>query len=123
MQEWPLDGTYDFLFLPFNFKQKRTAGFAFVNFTSHKAAVDFYSQWHGGSLRNQGTARRLSFSASEIQGLKENLQHVAACNVGRTKNYKYLPSVFNGVDDVPLAGLLEEIVISPISDWPATHLR
>jgi len=109
MQEWPADGTYDFLYLPFSLKQKRTAGFAFVNFTTHEAAVDFYSVWHGKSLRDQGTAKRLSISVAEVQGLDENLRHVAASNIGRIKNPRYLPSVFCGLDEVPLEGLLEEI--------------
>jgi len=113
MQEWPADGTYDFLYLPFNLKQKRSAGFAFVNFTSHAAAVDFYSRWHGKSLRDQGTAKRLSISTGEPQGLEENVRHVAACN--RVKNSKYLPSVFNGIDEVPFEELLEQITTSRMS--------
>jgi len=115
MQEWPVDGTYDLLYLPFSFKQKRTAGYAFVNFTTHEAAVDFHSRWHGKALRDQGTAKRLSISTAETQGLEENLRHMAACNVSRIKNSKYLPSVFNGIDEVPLEEMLEQITISGMS--------
>jgi len=121
MQEWPVDGTYDFLFLPFSLKCKRTAGFAFVNFTSHEAAVDFYGRWHGKSLRDQGTAKRLNVGISEVQGLEENLQHVAAHNVSRIKNVKHLPSVFNGTSEVPLAGLLEQINIGGMSGTSAVN--
>jgi len=113
MQEWPVDGTYDLLYLPFSFKQKRTAGYAFVNFTTHEAAVDFYSRWHGKSLRDQGTAKRLSIGTAETQGLEGNLRLLAACS--RIKNSKYLPSVFNGIDEVPLEELLEQITISGMS--------
>jgi len=113
MQEWPVDGTYDFLYLPFSLKQKRTAGFAFVNFTSHEAAVHFYSQWHSKSLRDHGTAKQLKIGVAEIQGLEENLRHVAA-SVTRVKNPKYLPSVFSGIDEVPLVGLLGQITISGV---------
>jgi len=116
MQEWPLDGTYDFLYLPFNFKQKRGAGLAFVNFTSHAAAVGFYSQWHRKHLREHGSARRLSIGVAEAQGLDNNLRHVASCNVGRITNPKFLPSVFNGMDEVPFAGLLEQNMVSGIGN-------
>jgi len=109
MQEWPPNGMYDFLYLPFNFKQKRTSGFAYVNFTSHEAAVNFYSQWHGKSLCNQGTAKQLSIGVAGTQGLEANLRHVAASNIGRIKNLQHMPSVFNGVDEVPLVGLLDQI--------------
>jgi len=112
MKEWPPDGTYDLLYLPFNFKQKRGAGFAFVNFTSHEAAVSFYRQWHGKSLRDQGTAKLLSIVVSEAQGLEENLRHLASSNVGRIKNPKFLPSVFSGIEEVPLAGLLDQLEVS-----------
>jgi len=113
MQEWPVDGTYDFLYLPFSLKQKRAAGFAFVNFITHEAAVDFYSRWHGKSLRDQGTAKRLSIGTAETQGLEGNLRLLAACS--RIKNSKYLPSVFNGIDEVPLEEMLEQIAINRMS--------
>jgi len=116
MQEWPPNGTYDFLYLPFNFKQKRTAGFVYVNCTSHEAAVNFYSQWHGKSLRDQGTSKRLTIGVAEAQGLEANLRHVAASNISRIKNPKHMPSVFDGIDEVPLAGLLDQITNTSISD-------
>jgi len=75
--------------------------------------VDFYSRWHGKSLRDQGTAKQLSISTGEPQGLEENVRHVAACN--RVKNSKYLPSVFNGIDEVPFEELLEQITTSIMS--------
>jgi len=116
MREWPPNGTYDFLYLPFNFKAKRTAGFVYVNCTSHEAAVKFYSQWQGKSLCNKGIAKRLSIGVAEAQGLDANLRHVAASNISRIKNSKHLPSVFNGVAEVPLAGLLEQITSNVTSN-------
>jgi len=118
MQEWPPDGTYDFLFLPFSFKLRRTAGYAFINFQSHGAAVAFHKQWHGKSLRDQGTARKLSVSAAGVQGLEENVRHVFALNGNRVQKTKFLPSVFNGVHEVPYAEVLEKMNLSDI-DGPA----
>jgi len=110
MKEWPADGTYDFLYLPFSFKQKRTAGYAFVNFTTHEAAVNFHTRWHRKSLHEQGAARKLSISVADIQGVEGNLRHLVHCNsISRTKNWKYLPSVFSGVDEVALEGLLDKM--------------
>jgi len=116
MQEWPADGTYDFIFLPFNFKQKRTAGFAFINFLSHEAAVAFHTKWHGKPLRNQGTAKNLSVSAAGVQGLEENIRHVFALNSNRIQNTKFLPSVFNGIHEVPFADVLKQLDLSNIGD-------
>jgi len=113
LQEWPPNGTYDFIYLPYNFKQKRPAGFVYVNFVSHEAALNFYSQWHGKSLCNKGSVKRLSIGVAEAQGLEANLRHVAASKISRIKNSKHMPSVFNGVEEVPLAELLDQIS----GDW------
>jgi len=99
LHHWPPDGTFDFLYLPFNRKQRRTAGYLFMNFTSHDAAVLFYKKWHGKQL-DQGTARKLSIRAAEIQGLEENLRHLIDANIHQTINPRYLPSVFSGVHEL-----------------------
>jgi len=102
LQEWPPDGGFDFLYLPFNQKQKRTAGYCFVNFTSSEAAVAFYCQWHGKWLHTSKRAtKKLSVAAAEVQGLEANLQHLVHCGIQRIKNTKYLPSVFNGDREMP----------------------
>jgi len=70
-----------------------------MNFTSHDAAVLFYKKWHGKQL-DQGTARKLSIRAAEIQGLEENLRHLIDANIHPTINPRYLPSVFSGVHEL-----------------------
>jgi len=102
LQEWPPDGTFDFLYLPFNHRQKRAAGYCFVNFTSHEAAVTFCNQWHHKWLSaSKHTGKKLSIGAAEFQGLEANLQHLAHCGIQRIKNTKYLPSVFNADREMP----------------------
>jgi len=106
---WPPDGTFDFLYLPFNRKQRRTAGYLFMNFTSHDAAVAFYKEWHGKQLHEEGPARKLSIRAAEIQGLEENLRHLIDANVHQNTNPKYLPSVFSGVHELLFTELVEQM--------------
>jgi len=102
LQEWPPDGAFDFLYLPFNHRQKRAAGYCFVNFTSHEAALTFCNQWHSKLLSaSKRTGKRLSIGAAEVQGLEANLQHLMCCGNQRTKNTKYLPSVFNADREMP----------------------
>jgi len=102
LQEWPPDGTFDFFYLPFNRIQKRAAGYCFVNFTSHEAAVTFHNQWHSKSLAaSQRTGKKLSIGAAEFQGLEANLRHLMRCGIQRVRNTKYLPSVFNGDHEMP----------------------
>jgi len=110
LQEWPPDGTFDFLYLPFNHKQRRTSGYIFMNFTSHGAARDFYKKWHGKVLHNHATKRKLSIRAAEIQGLEENLRHLVGLNIHNITNPKHLPSVFNGVHEVLFTEVVEQMI-------------
>jgi len=102
LQELSPGGTFDFFYLPFNPRQKRAAGYCFVNFTSHEAAVTFCNRWHNKWLSDSKHAgRKLSIGAAEVQGLEANLQHLMCCGIFRIKNTKYLPSVFNADREMP----------------------
>jgi len=108
LQEWLVDGTFDFIYLPFSFKQKRTAGYVFLNFTSSAAASAFQSQWHGRPLCAE-VSSKLSIGAAEVQGLEENVWHLIKCKINRVKNPKYLPSVFDGAREVPFGEYVEQL--------------
>lgn len=112
LQKWPPDGTYDFLYLPFSFNQKRISGFAFVNFTSHAAATAFHSQWHGKWLFSEGYSAKLKVSAASIQGLEENVRYLFHCKIGRIKNPMLLPSVFEGLQEVPFSEYIQKLGLS-----------
>jgi len=109
LQEWPVDGTFDFFYLPFCFKRMRSAGYLFLNFTSSAAASAFQSQWHGQSLRQQVSPAKLSIGAAEVQGLEENVWHLINCRINRIKNPKYLPSVFDGLREVVFSEYVEQL--------------
>jgi len=107
LKKWPSDGMYDFIYLPFSRKQRRTAGYAFMNFISHEAALAFHSQWDQKKLDDNGTAKkRLDISAAEVQGLDGNIQHWIAGNVEHTQHWQHLPSVFNGGEEVAFTEVL-----------------
>jgi len=111
MLEWPRNGAYNFIFVPYHFKQKRAAGHAFINFTSHDAAVAFYFQWHRKFFNEHGANRALLIKAATVQGLEANLDYFRDRLRG-VKNTRYLPTVmfpepsihrvFNGNELVPL---------------------
>jgi len=105
LQEWSPNRAFDFFYLPFNHRKKRAAGYCFVNFTSHEEAVTFHNQWHSKCLSaSKRTGKKLCIGAAEVQGLEANLQHLMCCGIGRTKNTKYLPSVFNADGEMPFTG-------------------
>merc|ERR1712059_101446 len=45
LEEWPNQGTFDFLYLPFSCSTQRNLSYGFVNFTSEAAARAFVGKW------------------------------------------------------------------------------
>jgi len=70
---WPPVSSYDFMYLPFDFKTSRSAGFVLVNFVSHGALLEFRSRWHGEFLVTGPKTKRLDVAAADHQGLEANL--------------------------------------------------
>jgi len=107
MQELPPDGTYDFFYLPFNFKKMKIAGYLFLNFRSNAAASAFYSKWHGQSL--PGCSTKLNIGVAEVQGLEENVRQLINRNIKRVKNPAFLPAVFDCLQEVPFAEVCNQL--------------
>lgn len=105
LEIWPSNGSYDLLYLPFSKKQRRPSGYAFVNFTSHEAAVVFRKRWQGASLdESKGSKRkRLNMFASADQGFEENVRRCAAAVIVHDK---YLPVIFLGSTRVDFRALV-----------------
>jgi len=109
LQEWSVDGTFDFFYLPFSFKLRKTAGYAFLNFTSVEAASAFRTRWHGVSLSAQVSSAKLSICAAEAQGLEANVRHLLKNKIARVKNPMYLPSVFDGLQEIPFSECVQRL--------------
>ncbi|KAM3376956.1 protein MEI2-like 6 [Capsicum galapagoense] len=63
---------YDFLYLPMDFKNKRSKGYAFVNFTDHRTVRKFFWAFNDKLNVFPGSARRVEVVTAKIQG-KEGL--------------------------------------------------
>jgi hypothetical protein len=71
--EWPNNGTYDFFYVPCSANMQRNKTYAFINFTSHQAALDFKAQWDKVRLPQFTTRKALSITCADVQGRDENL--------------------------------------------------
>lgn len=92
---WPAaENSYDFIYLPFNIKQLRTSGHAFINFTSHEAAAVFRDRWHGKTVTINSRSVSVAVGVAHVQGLLGNLNHLKRCCIESITNDKYLPAVF-----------------------------
>lgn len=72
--DWEPDGSFDMLYLPFDIRQNRTTGCAYINFTSHEAALEFQRAKQGTHLSKHGRGKHLDIAAASRQGLMANLQ-------------------------------------------------
>jgi hypothetical protein len=87
---WPVDGTYDYLYLPSSYDKNIPMGYAFVNFTSREFMLDFVNRWNRQYLPGRRRAKRLNIGFADVQGLRRN--------VGRLQRIKLLPKQYQ-VDD------------------------
>ena len=72
------EGTYDFLYVPCLANMQQNKTYAFINFTSHRAAVDFRDKWdkrriHEFCIAKFSGQKSLNISFADVQGRYENL--------------------------------------------------
>ena len=77
--------------MPFNEKQRRFAGYAFINFVSFEYAQSFGCAWDGTILEADGKTRKLLVMPAHVQSLKENLR---SRKWNLRLSDKYLPAIF-----------------------------
>jgi len=91
---WPPSWGYNMLHVPYNFKQRRSGGYVFINFISNEAARLFFNTWQGRGVAKQGRTNKITIRAALVQGLMPNLQHLQQNGIGSVINDKYLPALF-----------------------------
>lgn len=93
---WPPTGVYNILHLPYSQTQHRTLGYAFVNFVSRDAILDFCEKWHGSILVPGSGTKRLSVALAEVQGFDGNIRHMK-CNakIRNIKSKRHMPVIIN----------------------------
>merc|ERR1712048_591454 len=100
LKEWPNNGMYDFLYLPICINRKRNASFAFINFVSTEAALQFHAQWQKQRLEHYTARKPLDISPADVQGRDENLLQIMRNKTFRIRNIHFQPAVFNGPDRI-----------------------
>jgi len=96
LMEWPADGSFDMLYLPYNYQAHRTSGYALINFRSHSRAVAFVRRWHQQKLQNHRATKTLDFRWADLQGLQANMHHFKRNKFKRITNVCAQPMVFEG---------------------------
>ncbi|KAF5752771.1 protein MEI2-like 5 [Tripterygium wilfordii] len=68
-------GTYDFLYLPIDFKNKCNVGYAFINMLSPKHIISFYEVFNGKKWEKFNSEKVASLAYARIQGKAALVSH------------------------------------------------
>lgn len=91
LQEFGPDGSFDFFFLPYSFRDSKTMGVVSINFRSHDLAVRFQKKWQRQFLKDHGRTKHLDVTAATYQGLAQNLKQFNPKNIARLECAGMLP--------------------------------
>ena len=61
-------GTYDFFYLPIDFKNKCNVGYAFVNFIDCRSVVPFFCKYNGRRWNHFNSEKVCAVAYARIQG-------------------------------------------------------
>jgi len=104
--EWSVDGSFDLMYLPYNYQAHKTVGYAFINFCSHAQAIDFIQKWNHQRLFHHRHTKRLDIRWAELQGMQSNLVHFKRSKIGRITNEKFQPMIFHGPERLDFKSVL-----------------
>ncbi|GAU14120.1 hypothetical protein TSUD_169450 [Trifolium subterraneum] len=68
-------GTYDFVYLPIDFRNKCNVGYAFINMTSPSSIVPFYQVFNGKKWEFFNSEKVASLAYARIQGKAALIAH------------------------------------------------
>mmetsp|Transcript_111305 Transcript_111305/g.325551 ORF Transcript_111305/g.325551 Transcript_111305/m.325551 type:complete len:239 (-) Transcript_111305:100-816(-) len=92
---WPVDGTFNYLEVPFSASEKCHKGRALFNFVSHEVAMRFVNEQNGRWVCESQTAP-LEVCLARIQGLMMLLERFQGKNNQKLDDHGYLPMIFDG---------------------------
>jgi len=103
-------GSYDFFYLPIDFKNKCNVGYAFVNFINPKAIISFYEEFNNKKWEKFNSEKVCVISYARIQGKVNLISHFQNSSL-MCEDKKCRPIIFKS--DGPNLGEQETFPIGP----------
>ena len=114
LKEHGFDKTFDFLYLPMDFRTRKNVGYAFLNFVHPDYVGKFVSQFQGLQLRANTSQKMLEIVPSRRQGFLENIGVFGASELLTTTNSQnpfFKPLVMIEGELVPLTDTLYDKLV------------
>jgi len=102
---------FDFFYLPIDFKNKCNLGYAFVNFVSIEATVDFYNEFQEKRWEEFNSKKVCEISYARVQGKDALVEHFKNSRFPNTEE-EYLPLVLDQKGE-GMEGMLTKEVEQP----------
>lgn len=87
-------GTYDFFYLPIDFKNRCNVGYAFINFIKYPTVAPFYEDFNNRKWNRFNSDKICEVRYGRIQGQNELISHFRNSSV-MTVEEEYRPLLFN----------------------------
>jgi len=115
LQEWPNTASYNLFYLPCSWRLKQNLMYAFIDFTTAEAAVEFKNYWQKRRLASYSCQKPLNIGFADVQGRDENLRQLKKKRLLHTKNHMSQPLVFRNGERMPLEMALAELELGDSS--------
>ncbi|OMJ67496.1 hypothetical protein SteCoe_35320 [Stentor coeruleus] len=88
-------GTYDFLYLPIDFKNRCNVGYAFINFVDYRVIPAFFHEFNAKRWEKFNSEKICALAYGRIQGLQELVQHFQNSSVINQDDNKVKPIILS----------------------------
>lgn len=85
--------TFDFFYLPIDFKNKCNVGYAFINFLDAKTIPKFYNEYNGRRWERFNSEKVCALAYARIQGRQGLIQHFQSSSVMNQDDIKVKPLI------------------------------
>lgn len=92
--------SYDFFYMPIDFKNGCSMGYAFINFLDHQCASKFFDAYSGYMLPGK-SSKVCAVNWARVQGLMANVEHYRNNPVNLMTKKSYKPMLFLNGTEVP----------------------
>eukprot|EP00930_Biecheleria_cincta_P069642 TRINITY_DN5735_c0_g2_i1.p1 TRINITY_DN5735_c0_g2~~TRINITY_DN5735_c0_g2_i1.p1 ORF type:complete len:373 (+),score=40.75 TRINITY_DN5735_c0_g2_i1:91-1209(+) len=92
LEEFGPHGSFDYFYVPYSFRLRKTTGMGFLNFRSHALALVFQRKWHRRFLGpSTPKSKGIDIAPADYQGMAENLKRFSSDSIARLARVGMLP--------------------------------